>query len=211
MNKNITIYIDESGTLPDPKDKVVIVAAVGTSSTTQITKIIKSIKHSEIFVLVVEKAGKSIPDSPENFALLCWFILEDCLALHRHRKTRVIFDRHFHKLSDQNQFNTILTRLLGFQTEFSHKDSQKNPLINAADMVAGSLLWAQRRKSYQLAGNKAPVLNTKKCPNRCKHPSRHLVEPMLTQSFQKSMPTTQIKQLFNEGSAVRFGPATGTP
>ena len=133
MNKNITIYIDESGTLPDPKDKVVIVAAVGTSSTTQITKIIKSIKHS-------------VPDSPENFALLCWFILEDCLALHRHRKTRVIFDRHFHKLSDQNQFNTILTRLLGFQTEFSHKDSQKNPLINAADMVAGSLLWAQTGK-----------------------------------------------------------------
>ena len=146
MTKYITIYIDESGTLPDPKDKVVIVAAVGTSSTTQITKIIKSIKHSEIFVLVVEKAGKSIPDSPENFALLCWFILEDCLALHRHRKTRVIFDRHFHKLSDQNQFNTILTRLLGFQTEFSHEDSQKNPLINAADMVAGSLLWAQTGK-----------------------------------------------------------------
>ena len=28
----MTVFIDESGTLPDPKDRVVIVAAVGTAT-----------------------------------------------------------------------------------------------------------------------------------------------------------------------------------
>lgn len=38
MNK-ITIFIDESGTLPDPKDPVVIVAAVGTIRVYDLDKI----------------------------------------------------------------------------------------------------------------------------------------------------------------------------
>jgi len=42
--KDITIFIDESGTLPDKKDKVIIVAAVGTSSSEKIETIIKTVK-----------------------------------------------------------------------------------------------------------------------------------------------------------------------
>lgn len=42
--RNVKIFIDESGTLPDPKDRVIIVAAVGTSSPERIEEIIKIVK-----------------------------------------------------------------------------------------------------------------------------------------------------------------------
>ncbi|MBI4225546.1 DUF3800 domain-containing protein [Candidatus Roizmanbacteria bacterium] len=42
--KKITIFIDESGTLPDPKDKVVIVAAVGTEIPHKLIEVVKSIR-----------------------------------------------------------------------------------------------------------------------------------------------------------------------
>lgn len=48
MNK-ITVFIDESGTLPDPKDKVVIVAAVGTDIPEKIDAIIKEIRKKGKF------------------------------------------------------------------------------------------------------------------------------------------------------------------
>ena len=48
----MTVFIDESGTLPDPKDKVIVVAAVGTHMPkflAEINKTIrKRIKSSEI-------------------------------------------------------------------------------------------------------------------------------------------------------------------
>jgi len=40
----VTVFIDESGTLPDPKDKVVIVAAVGTEAPKQLLTISKSVR-----------------------------------------------------------------------------------------------------------------------------------------------------------------------
>ncbi len=47
--KKITVFIDESGTLPDPKDKVVIVAAVGTDIPEKIDVIIKEIRKKGKF------------------------------------------------------------------------------------------------------------------------------------------------------------------
>lgn len=43
---NITIFIDESGTLPDPDDKVIVIAAVGTSSSSDLLDVtLKVRKH----------------------------------------------------------------------------------------------------------------------------------------------------------------------
>lgn len=175
--KNITIYIDESGTLPDPKDQVVIIAAVGTKLPEKLRAITKAIRKNlikkntseikfytsgektkrkfleklsnediEIFTLTIEKRGQKIPDSPENFALLCWVILEDCLLFYQNSIKEVVFDRHFHKKSDQEKFNSTLTQLLGQNLNFTHTDSQKDYEINTADMVAGSLLWLKTKK-----------------------------------------------------------------
>lgn len=175
--KNITIFIDESGTLPDPKDQVVIIAAVGTKLPENLRAITKSIRKNlakkntseikfykagektkrkfleklsdediGIFTLTIEKQGQKIVDSPENFALLCWVILEDCLLFYQNSIKEVVFDRHFHKTSDQEKFNSTLTQLLDQNLNFIHTDSQKDYEINAADMVAGSLLWHKTKK-----------------------------------------------------------------
>ena len=40
----ITIFVDESGTLPDPKDQVVIVAAVGTNFPQLLIRVSKSVR-----------------------------------------------------------------------------------------------------------------------------------------------------------------------
>ena len=175
--KNITIYIDESGTLPDPKDQVVIIAAVGAKLPEKLRAITKSIRKNlakkstseikfykagektkrkflkklskeniEIFTLTIEKRGQKIVDSPENFALLCWLILDDCLLFYKDTIKQVVFDRHFHRKTDQDAFNQLLTRLLDQKINITHTDSQKDFEVNAADMVAGSLLWAKTGK-----------------------------------------------------------------
>ncbi|MBU1200231.1 DUF3800 domain-containing protein [Patescibacteria group bacterium] len=195
LNKlNITIFIDESGTLPDPKDKVVIVAAVGTNIISQLTSVTKTIrktrdakklseikfyragdktktkflktlanKNIDIFVLIVEKQGKSIKDSPENFAILCWQLIEECKLLYQNNLKKIIFDRHFHRLIDQEEFDLILTKLLKKKFAISHVDSQKVPAVNSADMIAGSVLWATTNKNdkfYQLIKEKIIVEKT---------------------------------------------------
>jgi len=174
--KQVTVFVDESGTLPDPRDKVVIVAAVGTKTPEKLLSINKSVRKFQkkktaeikfyrssdrtkkkffqelakenlaIFVLIVEKDGKKIEDSPENFALLCWFILEDCLLFYQKEIKNIIFDRHFHRKKDQKIFNQTLNKLLNQSIPFTHIDSQKDPRVNSADMVAGSLLWAKTGK-----------------------------------------------------------------
>lgn len=188
INKDITIYIDESGTLPDPRDPAVVVAAVSTQSPGRLRPVAKIIRKRyaknnppeikfyrsgdktkrkfleklanqdvEIFVLIVEKQNQSISDSPENFALLCWLLLEDCFLYYRSQIKQVVFDRHFSRAIDQDKFNQVLTDLLNKPLSPVHVDSQTEPLVNVADMVAGSVLWAQTGKDnvfYQIIRSK---------------------------------------------------------
>jgi hypothetical protein len=175
--KNITIFIDESGTLPDPQDQVVIIAAVGTKLPEKLRGITNSARKIlfkkdvpeikfyksgektkkfyleklnrediEIFVLTIEKQGLKIIDSPENFALLCWLVLEDCLLFYQDAIKEVVFDRHFHKTEDQEIFNHLLTQLLNQKLKIIHTDSQNDTRVNTADMIAGSLLWLKTGK-----------------------------------------------------------------
>ena len=46
MKKRIFIYIDESGTLPDPKSSIVVVAAVGTANPTELLSAKKNAKKA---------------------------------------------------------------------------------------------------------------------------------------------------------------------
>jgi len=171
----ISVLIDESGTLPDPSDKVVIVAAVGINTPTRIlsinrmvrknlkkplgeikfykagektkTKFLKALAKEDlkIFTLIVEKQGKKITDSPENFALLCWLILEECLLFYKNKIKEVIFDKHFHQEKDQKLFNYFLFQFLKKKIKLVHVNSQEDQRISAPDMIAGSLLWAKTK------------------------------------------------------------------
>ncbi len=181
--RKISISIDESGTLPDPKDKVIVIAAVGIDNPTVLNKLSKSIRKSlrnkgeaineikfylagkntkvkylralseqniGIFTLIVEKKGQKIADTPENFATICWLLLEECLLFYKETEIKeIIFDRHFHREKDQEVFNQILNKLLRKKLSFIHKDSKSNPFITASDMIAGSILWNNTGKSAQ--------------------------------------------------------------
>lgn len=185
-------YVDESGTLPDKNDRVIVMAAVGTDLpqalidiSWQVRKEIKSRKRAEniseikfyragdktrrnylkklsdcnvdIFALIVDKQGQSIPDNPENYAVLCYLLLEECLMFYQGALKTVIFDKHFHKPKDQDLFNAILSDLLNGRFSFLHVDSNENVTVNAADMVAGCLLWKYSGKSskfYDLISNR---------------------------------------------------------
>lgn len=192
--RKISIFIDESGTLPDPNDEVIIVAAVGSEIPQQLLDIVKSVrkylktthrvtneikfyrsgentkvkflkalteKPIEIFVLVVEKNHQKISDIPENFATLCWVLLNECLLFYKENTIKeVIFDKHFDRENDQKEFNKILTLLLGRKLSILHVDSKEDLRVSAADMVAGSILWYKKGKSskfYQLLKEKVVI------------------------------------------------------
>jgi len=174
------IYIDESGTLPDPSDRVIVVAAVGTSSPSQVESIFKNkiwrqrLKNPgnevkfytagektrlaaleeiakmdfAIFILVVDKKGRQIIDSPENFATISWLLIEDVLNFCPNI-TGIIFDKHFTPDIKTEEFNTILSDLLNIKVSIRHVDSKLNEGVNVADMVAGATLARETGKGNQ--------------------------------------------------------------
>ena len=173
----VTIFIDESGTLPDPKDRVIIVAAVGTKSPSKIELIIKTVRKKgkfkkltgelkfytagdktktaffkeiareqmSIFVLIVEKMGRKIADTPQHFAVLCWLLLSDVFSFYLQIK-EIVFDRHFHRDKDIEKFNQLLQKLIKNLPDLKHVDSKKNKKVNVADMVAGAVLAKETGK-----------------------------------------------------------------
>lgn len=178
------IFVDESGTLPDPKDKIIVIAAVATPSPEKIEAIFKTLikkrgfkrpsgelkfytagektkdlffhwmakEDFAVFILVVEKSGQKITDSPENFAILCWLVLTDVLAFYP-EPTEIVFDRHFSAKKDMEKFNKILAELLGKNLRIVHVDSQHDKRVNIADMVAGAILAKESGKNknfYQI-------------------------------------------------------------
>lgn len=170
--KQITIFIDESGTLPDLNDQVIIVAAVASLSPTTFTKLFSpkikkealrtkstEIKYYtagdrtkqkffeelvkidlDIYLLIVDKLGRKIADTPINFSVLNSVLLREVLSFYEDG-VELIFDKHFQKPKDIQAFDKQLRELLDGQgIKISHVDSQENKLVNVADMVAGATL-----------------------------------------------------------------------
>lgn len=174
--KKTFVYIDESGTLPDPKDKVIVVAAVVTGSNHQIDAILQKVKKKtkyfkkggefkfytsgdktklfffeklketklDIFVLVIDKMGRKIADTPENYALLCWLLLSDVITFYH--ITEIILDRHFFQEIDIKEFNATITELFNIEFNIRHVESVHNKRVNIADMVAGAVLAKETGK-----------------------------------------------------------------
>lgn len=65
----------------------------------------------------------------------------------------IVFDKHFHRETDQNNFNKTLLSLFDKEFPVVHVDSTRDTRVNVADMVAGSLLWkytGRNEKFYEL-------------------------------------------------------------
>lgn len=180
----LTIFIDESGTLPDPKDKFIVICGVGVKRIKQAENIIsrileflrqgktriKEIKfyysgqktkrqflsgvvssNFEIFSLVVDKKGRRIPDTPENFALLVADLINEIHLWYRIDKVNLVVDKHFHRKIDQIAFNQFLKEQVNkvLRYQIRHVDSQQNLVVDIADMVAGAILWKYGGKDLQ--------------------------------------------------------------
>lgn len=176
--EKVYVYVDESGTLPDPKDKVIVIAAVGTLSPGQLGNVFKEIAKSknqkrpggeikfytagektkraffdkvakqqiEIFIMVVDKRGRKIPDSPGNYAILCWLLISEILNFYS-GDVEIIFDRHFTSATQLREFNQALTSMLGKPIRIKHLNSQTNKIINFSDMIAGAVLAKETNKN----------------------------------------------------------------
>lgn len=189
--KKISIYIDESGTLPDIKDKVIILAAVGSTNSGEILDIIKSLRKDlknkkelteeikfynsgqktktkfltelsntqiEIFVLILDKNEQKISDTPQNYAILSWLLIQECLVFYKKEDIEeLIFDRHFHRDVDIKKFNKLFYDLMKIRFPISHVNSKENPLVNMADMIAGAVFSDKTEKSdrfYKIIKNR---------------------------------------------------------
>lgn len=177
MIMNIYIFIDESGTLPDPNDRRVVLVAVAADNREIFTEIYKKMpkirkarelkfysagektkeaylnnlakENVAIFTLAVDKKSQKIADTPANYAVLSWLLLLDCLAYYRNDELKLVFDRHFHRRVDENSFFKTLQKLLGRKCGLESADSRKETGITAADFVAGAFLYSQNGKSTQ--------------------------------------------------------------
>lgn len=175
MNKPL-VLIDESGTLPDIKSPVIVIAAVVPKSHAQLENMLKPIQKKagkakefkfytagdktktlffktlaqeniSIFLLIINKMKRKIPDTPQHFALLCWLLLGEILHFYPELQ-KITLDRHFHSKNHRADFDKILRNLLGNQKlPLDHVDSKTETTINVADMVAGAVLAKETGKT----------------------------------------------------------------
>ncbi len=93
----------------------------------------------EIFTLTVLKGGRRIRDTPENYAVLTCELLSLCWDTYPN--VALSLDRHFTSPAQIAAVNTFIHRHWPVQGMLSitHVDSQRSPLVQLADFVAGSV------------------------------------------------------------------------
>lgn len=180
----ITIFIDESGTLPDPKDRFIVICGVVVKQIKEaeniFSRVLSSLRSSktflkeikfyhagrktkrrflsglvsanfEIFILAVNKKGRKIADSPENYGLLVVDIMNEVSLWYKLERISFVLDKHFYKKTDQDEFHNFLKNNIENKLEYTieHMDSKKNYLVNIADMVAGAVLRRYNREDSE--------------------------------------------------------------
>ncbi len=93
----------------------------------------------DIFTLTVRKQGRRIEDTPENYAILACELLGLCWGLYPN--VVLSLDCHFTSPAQVATVNTLIYRRWPAEGVLSitHIDSQRSPLVQLADFVAGSV------------------------------------------------------------------------
>src|SRR3989344_5360032 len=102
-------------------------------------KVLAEIKRRnlKIFGLVVDKQGRKIVDSPENYSLLISTLLKKILVKYP-TVSHIIIDRHFTWVTQRERFNDFVQKELKKQLFIEHLDSQQNTIISLSDFIAGA-------------------------------------------------------------------------
>lgn len=110
----------------------------------------------ELFALTVLKGGRRIEDTPENYGILACEVLSHVWRLYPN--VSLALDRHFSSAAQIAAVDTLIHRRWPSQGVLSvaHVDSQRNPLVQLADLVAGSVYaWHKSGdRSIQLLSEK---------------------------------------------------------
>ena len=110
----------------------------------------------ELYALIVEKEQRRVEDSAENYAFLVCELLS--AAWHRYPDMEVLLDRHFTSPAHIATMETIIHRhwLRQGVVSINHVDSQRNPLVQLADFVAGCVYESDTAPapSFRLIENK---------------------------------------------------------
>ncbi|MBI4671810.1 MAG: DUF3800 domain-containing protein [Chloroflexi bacterium] len=96
-----------------------------------------------LFVLVVDKKGFTIPDTPSNHAMLMRQILPYCLERFPHLR-RVFLDSHFAREVDERVRSQLIEADFDETIQVLAIDSMKESRINLADFVAGAVAFAHK-------------------------------------------------------------------
>ena len=97
----------------------------------------------EIFVLVVDKGGRRVSDSPENNGVVLGNAA--ALVLKRRKRVSLTLDKKFVRPTDTSKYlNTAINVVLrkvptGILTVSPPVDSRKESLVQLADFVAGAI------------------------------------------------------------------------
>jgi len=104
-------------------------------------------KEAEIFLLALELEN-SVPDTPENYARAVWAILQDCLE--RYPALSLTVDLHFNVAERRTAFDRWIEERAKRPVTITHKDSQRDNLLQLVDFVAGATYqkYARGNQAY---------------------------------------------------------------
>ena len=105
-----------------------------------------------VFLLIVDKKGRKIPDTPENYSVLAGELIKE-IHIWQNRGLMIFIDKHFHRILDENSFNAHLQKsLTGIPYTIEHVNSQEEIAVNLADFVAGASLAKYNKNTEQFYG-----------------------------------------------------------
>ena len=111
---------------------------------------------ADLFALTVLKGGRRIEDTPENYGILACEVLS--LSWRLYPNVSLALDRHFTSAAQVAAVDTLIHRKWPSHGVLSvvHVDSQRNSLVQLADLVAGSVYaWHKSGdRSMQLISGK---------------------------------------------------------
>jgi len=119
-------------------------------------------KNIKIYVLVVNKIGRKIKDSPENYGKLIKSLVTTLIRKENPKK--IYIDKHFGSKNDSEKLQSFLDSI-NDQVEFKQVDSVADPRIDLADFIAGAVLRKFRvedKTFYNIISSRISWEKTKK-------------------------------------------------
>lgn len=101
----------------------------------------------KIYSLIIDKQGRKIQDTPENYALLIGKALK-LVVKNNPQLVHILIDRHFTYIIQREKFNREMQKSYGDRFFIEHVDSLQNPVITIADFLAGAIRISYTKKKF---------------------------------------------------------------